>query len=331
MRQDIKPVTFRNKNGHNLFGMLHIPEKPKKNVGIIILSPGIKSRVAPHRLYVKMADRFCQMGFQVLRFDPEGLGDSEGEIDEKFAADVYGSIQVGRFIDDTISAMDWMENEYDVSRFILSGLCGGAITGLLTGAKDKRVDSLLSLGIPVILDSTSVDQSQYITQGQLGSLRDGYVKKSLDPESWVRLLTLKSDYRLMFKSLMQPLVRRFRNTDRKSNTDRASAKESCEAVDSNFNPYFPQAFAQMASNRKLLLIFSGSDRLYWEFEEKFANPYSQLLEKHRSGFEIHIAKKANHIFSFKEWQEEMLDKSCEWLRTNFLYKGGRNLNSHRYS
>ena len=118
---------------------------------------------------------------------------------------------------------------------------------------------------------------------------------------------------------MQPLVRRFRDTNRKSNTDKALVKESCEAVDSNFNPYFPEAFAQMASNRKLLLIFSESDRLYWEFEEKFANPYSQqLLEEHRAGFEIHITKEANHIFSFPQWQEEMLDKSCEWLNQLFI-------------
>ena len=94
----------------------------------------------------------------------------------------------------------------------------------------------------------------------------------------------------MFKSLMQPLVRRFRDTNRKSNTDKALVKESCEAVDSNFNPYFPEAFAQMASNRKLLLIFSGSDRLYWEFEEKFMQSYGEGVNKYDKNFEIHIVK-----------------------------------------
>ena len=134
---ELKPVTFLNRKGCKLFGILHIPPQPRKDVGIIILSPGIKSRVAPHRLYVKMARRFCEMGFCVLRFDPEGIGDSEGEIEERMSADFYGSVQVGRFVGDTIDAMDWMEKEHGISRFILAGLCGGAITGLLTGALDQ--------------------------------------------------------------------------------------------------------------------------------------------------------------------------------------------------
>lgn len=312
----VKPVSFLNKRSLKLSGMLHSPSKRIKNLGIIILSPGIKSRVAPHRLYIKMADRLSNMGFQVLRFDFEGLGDSEGEIEEKLAADLYGSIQIGRFIDDTISSMDWMERESGISRFILIGLCGGAITGLLTGAKDQRVDSLLGLGIPVTLDSSNVDHSKYITEGQLRGMRYEYLKKALKPKALLRFFALKSNYRVIFKSVAQPLRKFFIKDIKRSERNKVLLDDSFQNSNNNFNPHFPKAFFNMAINRKLFLIFSERDRLYWEFEEKFQSVYNKEISKYSPNFNIHIVNNANHIFSFPEWRDEMLDLSCKWLSKN---------------
>ena len=98
MNEVIHPVFFPNKNDRMLFGILQQPKNARHDAAVVFLSPGIKSRVGPHRLYVKMAERFTQMGFAVLRVDPEGLGDSEGEIDADHTADVYTSIQLGRYI-----------------------------------------------------------------------------------------------------------------------------------------------------------------------------------------------------------------------------------------
>jgi hypothetical protein len=305
-----KTVKFENKNGNTLFGILHIPEDITKNIAIILLSPGIKSRVAPHRLYVKMAEKFSAMGFYVLRIDPEGLGDSEGEIEYNFVADVYCSLELGRLINDTISAMNWMENEYNLKRFILSGLCGGAITGLLTAAFDSRVDSLLGLGLTSILASDNIDTSHYITRGELYDLRDGYLKKIFRPSSWLRFLTLKSDYKLLFKALILP-AKSILNKYHKTENNCVNLNPRQEK--SNLNPHFPAAFARMASKNKMLLIFSERDRLYWEFKEKYMDIYGQELNDYMVNMEIKIVKDANHIFSFKEWQEKMLQISCNWL------------------
>jgi len=307
-----EPVSFDSRNNLRLFGILHLPEAARKDVGIIILSPGIKSRVAPHRLYVKMAKRFCEMGFFVLRFDPHGIGDSEGEIEERMSADFYGSVQVGRFVNDTIDAMNWMQRKCGIPRFMLAGLCGGAITGLLAGAMDERVHSLLGLGIPVILDSVSTNQTKYMTRGQLEELRDGYLRKLLDIKSWSRFLSLKSDYRLIYKSILTAVKGKAGNS-RMNNIDFVNPTNSGEQTGNNFNPYFPLALHNMLSSKKVLLIFSEADRLYWEFEEKYMTSYKNEFEKYKNNIEIYIAKDANHIFSFKAWQDEMLNISCAWL------------------
>ena len=307
MQPELKPVTFLNREGFKLFGMLHSPLQPRTGVGIIILTPGVKNRVAPHRLYVKMARRFCDLGFHVLRFDPKGSGDSEGDIDEKLAADLYGSIQVGRFVNDTIDAMDWMKNESEVSRFILAGLCGGAITGLLTGAVDDRVHLLLGLGIPVILDSASMDQKKYMTMGQLEVIRNSYLRKMLDIKAWSRFLSLKSDYHLILKAFMISIRKKAVDYQTRHSKNEISTN-SRRRIKNNFNQYFPLALHNMLSSRNVVLIFSEVDRLVREFQEQYLQNYAQEFKMLSKNFQIYVIKNANHILSFAEWQDEMLDK-----------------------
>ncbi len=141
-RPSVTPITFSNQDGLRLFGMLHQPAVPREGAEtVLILSPGVKMRVAPHRLYNKLAERFVAMGYPVLRFDFHGLGDSEGAAPEALLADFYGATQLGRYVGDTVAAMDWMQRTYGTRRFIAAGLCGGALTGLLTAARrpaDRR-------------------------------------------------------------------------------------------------------------------------------------------------------------------------------------------------
>ena len=306
-----RPVTFHNRDGLKLFGMVHAPDSGKPRAApIVLLSPGIKSRVAPHRLYVKLARHFSSLGFVVLRFDFSGLGDSEGTVEESLVADFYGSVQTGRYVNDTRAAMDWMQKEYKVSRFILAGLCGGAITGLLTGAHDQRVDSLLGFGIPVILDSAQVDPTKYLTAGELAAWRKRYLSKLWDFKSWVRLLTFKSNYRALIKALLV--------THKLEKTAAMPSSTSVKPIAaSNFNPIFPDAFEAMARSRKLLLIFSEADRLYSIYQERFAQPYNAMLEQYRGNLEVHLVRDANHIFSFLEWQSDLLQQASFWLNRNY--------------
>lgn len=313
MRSEVIPVTFCNQAGARLFGMLHRPATPHKSgAAIILLSPGVKTRIAPHRLYIAMAERFVSLGYMVLRFDFYGLGDSEGEAQEEYLADLYGAIQGGRYIEDTIAAMDWMQETYGASQFIVSGLCGGAITGLFAAARDSRITCLLGLAIPVIVDGSRVDFAKYMTDAQLSATRHRYLRKLYHFgawRSWVRFLTFQSDYKIIARSLFKPLLARLQ-----AKRPAPAGSIQNEGQD-NTNPYFAPAFFNMVStSRYVYLIFAGMDRLYWEFEKKFVERNRAELELYASWYEIHVTKDANHIFSFREWEEDMLDQCSRWLR-----------------
>lgn len=319
MSGDIQPVVFPNAAGNRLFGMLHRPEVDHApGVAILILSPGIKGRVAPHRLYVKMARRLCNAGFMVLRFDFYGLGDAEGELDEKLVGDVYASVSVGRYVDDTIAAMDWLQREHQIGKFVLSGLCGGAITGLFAGAQDSRVDALVGFGIPVIQYGNDSMRYRYLSAGEQGRFRRGYIRKLLDWKSWVRLLTFRSDFSVIAKVFLSPLKRlwRSRTAARASTAPEVGASDTTEA--GNLNSFFPPAFFKMLNaSRKMLLVFGETDRLYWDFDEKFYQRRKQEIERYRDHFEIHLVKEARHIFEERGQQEELLRTVVSWVQREY--------------
>ena len=304
-----KPVVFTNRAGLRLFGILHEPADGRNaDLAFILLSPGVKMRVGPGRLYLKLTELLVGFGIPVLRFDCHGLGDSEGTLPEEQLRDVYGQIEVGRFVNDTIDAMNWMQQRLGTRRFILSGLCGGAITGLLAGARDQRVAGLLALGITPLLASKSADPSRYMTTGQLEDIGRTYLQKLLKPQAWLRLLTLRTDFRLLWRAVSRVVRRR----------QPAPPAAPPPAADDNASPLFPPAFFQLLNSKQpMLLIFGGTDRLGFEFEEKFVARYRDRLAQFGDRYQAYTIAQANHVLSFREWQDEMVSVSAAWLRAHF--------------
>jgi dienelactone hydrolase len=301
------PVSFPNKDGVLLSGILHAPARPSRSA-VILLSPGMKSRVAPHRLYNRMAAAFAADGYYVLRFDFHGLGDSDGTLGLARVAELYGSIQLGRYVPDTLAAVEFLRRTCGVDRIVAGGLCGGAITGLLAASTSADVHGLLGLGLPVVLDTPGADKYRFMTHGQLNRLRSRYFRKLLDVRAWLRLLTFRSEFRLLLKSL------KAKRAPKPAAVDPASPG----APTDNTNPLFAPAFLGMAASRRpMLLVFSEMDRLWWEFEEKFLNRHREQLAQHDSGVDILMIKGANHVFTLEAWQIELIDHSRQWLARHF--------------
>jgi hypothetical protein len=84
----------------------------------------------------------------------------------------------------------------------------------------------------------------------------------------------------------------------------------------NLNPLFSPAIHKFASSRRILLIFSGADRLHFEFEEKYRQNNSEQFLSLARNIDVHIIEMANHILSFMPWQDEMIDKVSEAMKSS---------------
>jgi uncharacterized protein len=308
---EIQAVSFTNDAGQRLFGTLHLPATPNRALpAVVLLSPGVKMRVGPGRLYVPLTELMNSLGYTVLRFDFHGLGDSEGELHEPMLADVYNHIEVGRYVGDTLSALRWLREQQGCKRFMLGGLCGGAITALLAAERDTSVESLLSLGMTVTLASNAATPAKYLTRAQLDSRRQGYYRRLLQPKSWLRLLTFQSEYGVIWRSMKRVFIKE------PPPAPAPAATTTPATIDQrgNANPLFPPAyFSFLQRGGKALMIFSEKDRLQSEYEEKFVAFHQQQLASYQNQIDQHVIAGANHVLSFHEWRDEMLDKSQAWL------------------
>lgn len=315
---EVLPVSFKNARGLMLYGSLHLPATSRQDLPVVVLlSPGVKMRVGPGRLYVPLTELLTSQGFRVLRFDFFGLGDSEGELDETLLADVYNNIEVGRYVGDTLAALNWLSAEHGAKRFVLGGLCGGAITAILAAERDVRVDSLLSIGMTVTLASNAAKPGQYLTRAQLDDRRRRYLAKLYKPEAWLRFLTFRSEYGVIWKAMKRVFIKD-KPVAAAAVVATAPGAPAAAAPPAeqrgNANPLFPKAyFTFLARGGKALMLFSERDRLQSEYEEKFAQPFAAQLAPHAAQIEQHVIPHANHVLAFREWQEQMLTLSRAWL------------------
>ncbi len=307
------PVTFVNRAHQRLFGILSEPASVQADAAVVLLNPGTKMRVGPNRLYLRMAERFVAQGYAVLRFDFAGLGDSEGDVPESQTADLFGAIQTGRYVDDVSASIDWLVAEKGIRRVVAGGLCGGAITALLAAERDPRIVSVLGLGMPVILDGAHIDFSKYMTPAELAGQRRDYLWKLRlwEPRvwlSWWRLVTGRSHYSHIVRTLLQPVKARLKR--------KAAAHEVTDApITDNTNPRFAPAMRHVfAKRRPILLVFGEEDRLLMEYTAKYVGRHQSDLDRAASLYELHVIKQANHIFSLDEWRDDLLDRCDRWLQ-----------------
>ena len=273
-------VSLRNREGHALHCMLEEPSAgtPPAAFAAVLLCPGVKTRVGPHRLYRKLSAPFLARGIPVLRVDFRGIGDSGGEWPDDSLADVYRMMELGHCVDDARAALDWIESSLGIRCCIVGGLCGAAMTALRLARDDSRVMALYAIGLPVVLAGAA--EKPAMSARELHSHRSVYLRKLFQPAAWLRLLSLKSDYRLLWRAVANKVTRR----------------DAAPPPTTGLNPHAVECMqALLASGRQGLLLFGERDPRRWDFEEKFLQPSAAWLEPYRSQIQYSLVPAANHI------------------------------------
>jgi hypothetical protein len=129
----------------------------------------------------------------------------------------------------------------------------------------------------------------------------------LQPMSWWRLLTFQSEYGVIWRSMKRIFIK-------EPPPQPAAATQAPIEQRGNANPLFPSAyFAFLQRGGKALMIFSEKDRLQSEYEEKFVAFHQQQLADYQKQIDQHVIAGANHVLSFHEWRDVMIEKSRAWL------------------
>lgn len=281
-------VTLRNSQGQAVHCILEEPAGGAAGArfAALLLCSGVKTRVAPHRLYRKLAAAFVARGVPVLRVDFAGLGDSEGEWPDPSLDAIYGLTERGHCVDDVRSAFDWLEARCGIRRFIAGGLCGAAVTALHVALRDSRLSALYAIGLPATYLGSGAKPA--LSSHELRMHRMRYLRKLVAPSSWLRFLSMKSDYRLMLRMAGEALRRRKAAPPAPNPPAAAAARD--------LNPYIPRGlFGMLAAGCPALIMFGEDDPLRYSFEERFMQAHWSALEQHKALFSYAVIPGANHI------------------------------------
>jgi pimeloyl-ACP methyl ester carboxylesterase len=186
-------------NHGSLIGVVTRPPKEMRstrNLGIVLLNAGIVHRVGPGRIYVKIARELAALGFFVLRFDFSGIGDSGIRYDD-LSFDKSA-------VEETQAAMNFLQSEYGIRRFLLLGGCSGARVSLETASIDARACGaiLINFQVPDLERGAEADSglrknSHYVLNF---AVRNG--------QSWRRFFAGQADYKKLALTVWFEIRRR---------------------------------------------------------------------------------------------------------------------------
>ena len=162
--------------------------------GVVFINAGVVHRVGPSRLYVNIARDLAQLGFVAARFDLSGIGDSRVRHD--------GLPFEQSAVVEALEVMDWLQEMRGVHRFVLIGLCSGAVIAFRASVRDQRV-----VGAVLINPQGFDNSSEWNTVIMNRRLARRYWMQSLfSAESWRSALTGRIDYRHLATVLRRQLL-----------------------------------------------------------------------------------------------------------------------------
>ncbi|MCX6129447.1 MAG: beta-ketoacyl synthase N-terminal-like domain-containing protein, partial [Proteobacteria bacterium] len=260
---------------NHLIGVIHDPIGTPQPFGILLWNTGISHRIGPYRIHFEIAQMLQKKGFPILRFDLSKLGDSDtAEFDlglqEIFTRDIGDAIKV-------------LEERYALKKFILIGLCSGAVDAWYYTVEDPRV---IGLGM--------IDGFVYPTFRHLWQSR---LQRLCDRHRWWRFVQKLS---LFF-------------------TAKTAELPANDFLDSNYpSQSHAEKSTQMLINRglELFVLYTGGFRIWYSYLNQFRSMLKSVDFKNQLC--LYSWPKIDHLFSLIEDRQQLLSRLDEWFEQKFI-------------
>jgi len=278
--------TFTGSNRNQLVGIIHNPKKMAGDIGLLIVVGGPQYRIGAHRQYVHMARHAAGLGIPVMRFDYQGVGDSDG--------DYPGFEHVGPDIHHAID--EFLRQTPAIRSLAIWGLCEGASAILLGGANHKSVSHII-LANPWVRSESGLAKAY---------VKHYYFDRLKSPEFWRKIFSGN----LKIKSALSGL---------KDNIKKAFGKKTSEDApaitpEENGRSFVERMLSGMQDFQgKILLQLSGNDLVAREFDDLTSGDKAwRRTIRQKISDRADIAE-SDHTFSTEEWRRKVAVSTADWL------------------
>lgn len=323
MQVEREIVEFPGSAGANLVGVLWLPPPngPKRKILFISSHGGLSHKPGAHRVHYHLARFFTARGCTVFRFDPAGMGDSDGVIPAQVRQDLFGSIESGVFKDSYRRAFEYLATRFAGYRWILSGVCGGAISSLVAGVESPYpIAGYALISCPVILDGARFDYSRREPPATALKYLRLCLPKLVSPVAIWHFVTFQSDYMWIWNNVRSLLLRgkdklsaRLRLQRKAGEIDADKPSKTKPVV--GLSLIFVRAVHEAMRKSKVLFIYGDNDGFLWEFNDLYASAYLSASQRDRA---LRIVTHANHMFVWQEWQQQAFELIDGWLDSDVM-------------
>jgi pimeloyl-ACP methyl ester carboxylesterase len=270
----------------HLVGTVTLPAQAKPgHAGTMALltNAGVIPRIGPHRLNVKLARRFAEIGIATLRFDLSGLGDSRRSSSRRST--------VEQFTFDTRCAMDLAQAKFGAERFFVVGFCSGGDVAHVTALEDERLRAI------VMWDSYVYPTREAKLRGLLHRLR---CKKPGE--------------------LIQKALQRVTGAGSASGTPDTPPSPGPTIFGRSAMPprdEFGQRVRTLVDRGvEMLFLYSGGEPRWYNYERQFRDMFGEYGFVDRVGYEY--LPRSDHTFIQPHAQATLIERVEVWLNTRAL-------------
>lgn len=292
--------------GKDLYGILHHPKEPSHpGAALLMVVGGPQTRVGSHRSNTLVARELCARGMTVMRFDYEGLGDSEGAF--------VGFAQAGPSLE---AAIAWLSLRLPApGHIVLWSLCDGSAACALNAAVMGPKTAGMILSNPYV----------HSAQGKAKAyLKYYYARRILEGSFWKKILAFRMNPVEVVSSLAN-LVGKASGGAAAADAARAGGSgAAAETTPGEDPPQLPEKVMEglEAYPGPLRLILSGNDLTAREFLDLYKARGSRARrdERRRAGaagshgagsrtaeMELLSAPEADHTFTTAEWKRTLCE------------------------
>lgn len=261
-----------------LSGVMGLPETidPAKPT-VVILNSGLMHRVGASRTSVQLSRALVKQGYQVLRFDFSGIGDSAARSDDLDPTE--------RIIQEVSRALDYLQQNYDSDCFVLYGLCSGAQNAFKAALVDKRI-----IGLAGVDNFGFLTRKYYVVH---------YLPKLLDLNQWKNFLTRG------IKTVLAASTGAFRATPIKIEEDPWPYPPR-DFVENGYGQLVKRGLS-------FLYIYTGS----WSKQYNYLNQFHDMFPSVTFGdsVELHFRPKMSHNMVEPESQQFMIETVSTWMNS----------------
>jgi hypothetical protein len=242
------------------------------------------------------------------------VGYSHGEMPVGRAIDSYDAVQTGLFVDDARLAVNYLIDRFKPAKTLLTGLCGGALTAIITASWEKEISGVVFIAGPVTVTSPEYELSTMHPMAADIVLK-GYLRKVFSLKSWLRFFRGKTTYSRLLRAVKTKITDKLSSKSVGEDIGNEVESPGEENKGDRFNTVFYRAFDDlMRSGREVLFIMPELDRATYDFRRFFEKTVMRKYEDFRQLYTIARIEKADHTFSRPVSSDKLFEITADWLQ-----------------